>query len=386
MRFPRILILACLVALIVVPSALALRFTDDSFNMPTGYTGKPYSKQFHGAGGCGPALPYQYSLQNSALPPGLTLSKSGLISGTPTNAGTWSFWVQLSDQNPPSQSWCVPADAQREFTIKVVAGLVIQQTQSTLTPGQLNTAYNVQLTASETTGTTWSVTSGTLPAGIGLNSSTGQLSGTPTAAGSYTFKIQVSDGSQTDAQTYSITVVPQLTLAASSTLAGEVGLPLSLKPTATGGQPSYTWSIDPSTPLPAGLAFDPATGTISGQPAATGTYPLKLTVTDTLGLTKTADLRLAVAAHLAITKKPLKHATVGDKYRATLRATGGVAPRQWRILGGRPGFLPAGLRLNANTGVISGTPRKAGTYRLLFQATDKLGAHSAVSFVLKVSS
>jgi len=159
-----------------------------------------------------------------------------------------------------------------------------------------------------------------------------------------------------------------------------------MKPTATGGQPAYSWSLDPSTPLPAGLKLDPATGTIGGRPAVAGIYPIRLTVTDTLGLTQTGEIRLAVAAHLAITKRPLKQATVGEKYLATLRATGGVAPRRWRLLGGKPGFLPGGLRLNAKTGVISGTPTTAGAYRLVFQVTDKLGARSARSFVLKVTA
>jgi putative Ig domain-containing protein len=56
------------------------------------------------------------------------------------------------------------------------------------------------------------------------------------------------------------------------------------------------------------------------------------------------------------------------------------------MLGGRPGLLPAGMKLNARTGQLSGTPRKAGTYRLRLQVTDKLGVHSAAGFVLKVNA
>src|SRR4051794_14985044 len=108
MRFTKILVLVVLGALVIAPAALALRFTDESFNTPRGETGKPYSFQFTGAGGCGPALPYQYKVLAGSLPPGLSLSSSGLISGIPTQGGGWSFWVELSDQNPPSQSWCVP--------------------------------------------------------------------------------------------------------------------------------------------------------------------------------------------------------------------------------------------------------------------------------------
>src|SRR5207253_1500217 len=116
MRFTRITMLVSLVALVVVPAALAIRFTDDSYNMPTGVVGQSYSKQFAGAGGCGPALPYQYTLISGALPPGLSLSFGGLISGTPSTTGSWSFYVNLSDQNPPSADWCRPAESQRQFT------------------------------------------------------------------------------------------------------------------------------------------------------------------------------------------------------------------------------------------------------------------------------
>ena len=57
MRFTKILVLVVLGALVIVPAALALRFTDDSYNFPVGETGKAYSKQLDGTGGCGPALP-----------------------------------------------------------------------------------------------------------------------------------------------------------------------------------------------------------------------------------------------------------------------------------------------------------------------------------------
>src|SRR6059058_6673288 len=122
MRFTRTVVLVSLLALVVVPAALATRFTDDSYNFPAATVGQPYSKQLNGAGGCGPALPYQYTQLGGTMPPGVSLSFSGLVSGTPTQAGSYSFWVNLSDQNPPSADWCRPAQAQREFTIVVNGG------------------------------------------------------------------------------------------------------------------------------------------------------------------------------------------------------------------------------------------------------------------------
>jgi hypothetical protein len=118
-RFARALIVAGLVALVIVPSAAAIRFTDDSYQVPDGAVGSRYFHQFKGDGGCGPALPYQFRILNGSLPPGLSLATSGLVSGIPTQGGNWSFWVELSDQDPPSADWCIPRKSEREFTINV---------------------------------------------------------------------------------------------------------------------------------------------------------------------------------------------------------------------------------------------------------------------------
>jgi hypothetical protein len=109
-------------------------------------------------------------------------------------------------------------------------------------------------------------------------------------------------------------------------------------------------------------------------------------VTDTLGLTATLDVPLTVAAKLAAVKKPLPAAKVGSLYRAKLGATGGVAPLKWNILGGKPGLLPAGIKFNAKTGAFSGTPTKAGVYRLRMQVVDKLGVKAAIGILLKVKA
>jgi hypothetical protein len=384
MRFTKILVLVVLGALVIAPAALALRFTDESYNTPRGETGKAYSFQFTGAGGCGPALPYQYKLLGGSLPPGLSLSSSGLVSGTPTVGGGWSFWVELSDQNPPSQSWCVPSSAQREFSITVVQGLNIKQNALSPKATFLNEPYSFQLSADGGGSQVWSIKSGSLPAGMGLSSS-GLISGTPTATGDFTFVVQVTDTNRTDAETYSLTVVERLKIAAAASPAGEVRVPFALGLKSTGGRPGFTWSLLQGA-LPTGLALNPATGEITGTPAVAGVYPLKVQVTDTLGLTATADVPLKVAARLAVVKKPLPAAKVGKLYNAKLKATGGVSPLKWNILGGKPGLLPAGIKFNAKTGAFSGKPTKAGVYHLRMQVVDKLGIKSAIGILLKVSA
>jgi hypothetical protein len=388
MRFIRVVFGVCLVALVVVPAALALRFTDESYSPPVGQTGKPYPNwSFTGAGGCGPALPYQYRLLGSSAPPGLTIDSNGLVHGIPTQEGDYSFWLELSDENPPSASWCRPETAQRQFTIKIVRGLNITYKAGSLPAAGLNQAYTFEL-ATDNPGAAlvWSVQSGALPSGLGLDGTSGKISGTPTALGDYTFKIQVKDASglRTDVQTYTLSVVQPLLLTVPQGVA-EVGLRFQLKPQASGGKPAYEWSLGGGTSLPAGLALDPSSGAITGTPTAAGSSKPQLVVKDSIGLTNSATVSLVVVPHLLITRKPLPVAKVGAAYTALLRSTGGARPRSWTILGGRPGSLPKGLKLNAQTGRLSGTPTQAGTFRLRIQVSDALGAHSAAGIVLKVA-
>ncbi len=111
---------------------------------------------------------------------------------------------------------------------------------------------------------------------------------------------------------------------------------------------------------------------------------MKVTVTDTLKLTKDVNLSLPVAAKLAVVKKVLPELKVGKKVKLRLGVLGGVAPRTWTILGGKPGTLPPGIKFNKRTGELSGTPTKAGTWRLRMQVTDALRVHSSIPIVLKV--
>jgi hypothetical protein len=381
MRFTRVFLLVVLLALVAVPAAFAIRFTDDSFFMPTGTVGQPYSKTFGGAGGCGPALPYQYTVISGALPPGLSLSFGGTISGTPTAAGSYSFYVNLSDQNPPSADWCRPSAAQREFTITVVGGapaVPLSINQAALAPKAttLEAPYSFQLTAAGGGSQSWSVQEGSLPAGLQLSSS-GLISGTPTATGDFTFKVRVSDGTRSATQTYTLTVVPKLKISPVNVTGGEVSLPFELHPAATGGKAAYKWS---ATNLPAGVSIDAATGALSGRPSAPGSFPVKLTVTDTLGLSDSVDVTLTFAPKLELAARTLR-GKVGRAFAARLVAAGGVVPRTWSLVRGK---LPAGVHFSTRTGVLSGTPRRAGKTTLVVQVRDKLGAAARATLVLTV--
>jgi hypothetical protein len=160
---------------------------------------------------------------------------------------------------------------------------------------------------------------------------------------------------------------------------GELGIPFTTSPGATGGKPAYKWALGAGTTLPVGLTLDPATGAISGTPTAVGTTSFQLVVTDSLGLSKSETVPFNTVAHLALAKAPLPIARAGGAYSTLLRKTGGARPYRWSAIG-----LPRGLRLSVATGRLAGTPTKAGTYRLRIRVADALGASSTRMYLLKV--
>jgi hypothetical protein len=151
-----------------------------------------------------------------------------------------------------------------------------------------------------------------------------------------------------------------------------VGAAYSQTLAATGGTAPYTWSVVPgSGSLPAGLSLNASTGVISGTPTAAGRSVFTVQVTDssTPPITATQPLSITVLAPLSVTTSVLPDAPVGAAYSQTLAATGGTAPYTWSVVPGS-GSLPAGLSLNASTGVISGTPTAAGRSVFTVQVTD----------------
>jgi large repetitive protein len=377
MRFLRVFVVVAALAAVFVPSALALRFTDESYFVPVGVVGEPYSHWFRGAAGCGPGLPYQYRVLSGGLPPGLRLEKSGHLTGVPEQAGSWTFWVELSDENPPSAPWCRPETAEREFTVVVVGGMTV--TTASAPPATIGAAYSTGLTAEGGGTPTWSVTAGQLPPGLTL-SSTGAITGTPTAAGSYGFTVRATDGRRTATRQLTIVVRQPLAVQAPGVPPAEVGIAFAgIKVAATGGSGTNSWTIEGT--LPAGLSFDAQTAEISGTPSTAGSFAVKVVAKDSEGRVAAADLRVVVSPKVAIATTRLAITRVGRLYRATVAIRGGVRPVQLKSVAGR---FPVGVRLNARTGVLSGRPRKAGTYRFTIEVRDALGATARRAFVLTV--
>ena len=141
---------------------------------------------------------------------------------------------------------------------------------------------------------------------------------------------------------------------------------------ASGGNGSYSWSITAGS-LPGGLSLNSSTGLISGTPTAAGTWSFTAKATSA-GLTGTQALSIVVGATMPpveVTTTTMPGATVGTAYSRTLTASGGNGSYGWTIT---QGVLPAGLALNASTGLISGTPTSAGTWSFTVQASSGGGS------------
>ncbi|MBV4357603.1 MBG domain-containing protein [Pinibacter aurantiacus] len=186
--------------------------------------------------------PYSFALTAGSLPAGLTLSPSlGIISGTATAGGVFNFTVTVTDATAKT--------ATRNYSITVGAP-TISVSPTTLPAGDQNVAYTATtVTASGGTSPySYAVTSGTLPAGLTLNPTTGILSGTPTASGPSVFTITATDASSgvgpyTGSRGYTMTVnsLPTLTLSALPVSTyGDADLTLSASSTNPGPAITYT--------------------------------------------------------------------------------------------------------------------------------------------------
>ncbi|MEV4181328.1 fibronectin type III domain-containing protein [Streptosporangium canum] len=163
--------------------------------------------------------------------------------------------------------------------------------------GEVGVAYSVPLTVSGGTAPyTWSVSAGSLPPGLILNASTGVLSGTPTAAGGYSFTVKVLDAqSQSDTTTVSLTVVPQPAFTFPAPPAAQVGVAYSVPLTVSGGTVPYTWSVSAGS-LPPGLTLNASTGVLSGTSTTTGGYPVTFRAVDANGQATTRAVTLVVTS------------------------------------------------------------------------------------------
>ncbi|HTM47118.1 MAG TPA: putative Ig domain-containing protein [Bryobacteraceae bacterium] len=163
--------------------------------LPNSVAGAAYSVQFTGSSAYPPLT---WTLASGSLPTGLSLSSSGLLSGTPARDGAFPFTVQAADT--------VRLTGTRAYTLTVRPAIVIA-TASPLAPASAGASYSAAIGASGGWPPYTYSAEPALPSGLRLDASTGVLSGIPSAAGTFTFNVKVTDSSQFSAtKSFSLTV------------------------------------------------------------------------------------------------------------------------------------------------------------------------------------
>jgi hypothetical protein len=318
---------------------------------------------------------FTWSLSSGTLPPGMSLSSAGFLSGTPSTEGTYTFILSASDPLNPANA------AFRAFTLRINP-----QSVATNLPSVANVdgGLNVQLAATGGTGPfTWRVVPYTYPPpGLTLDAS-GLLSGTFTASGQYNFSVEVTDSvGRVTTRGYTISVYPEgvspplniTNLSPSGTFFNRNVGTFTLELFTTGGQPPYTYSMTPGAtavpgmrvqsglPQPTGFSN---TGGFLGVIAEPGVYTTSVRVTDALGDFLDRGITITVTSIAQLSQPPLPRTSVGDPYSFQLMAFGGSGDYSWSVINSA---MPAGLALSP-AGLISGTPTapSAGTITVRLQ-------------------
>ena len=383
MRLPAIVAVVASASVLLAGGASA--FGIDLENPPTpGVVGMPYKYVFIPKKG---APPYAFWLDAGELPPGLKIEADGTMQGTPQAPGYWEFTVGASQYNGNETQWGTSVTIRDRLNI----------TTASLRGGVVGAPYAapVSVVGNEGRGMAWTVSAGALPPGLALAANgtpaDTTISGTPTTPGTYTFTLRVDDTdgfmpSRAVTRQYTLTVGAQLSATAAASIPSgiegkavqrdsrdRVRRPRAVHvvgrghrrfPVRSDARPRYGGD-----PRPADVVRDvrvrasrqrcqrPDRARAGGADRSSG---------------HSTCARRSCARQPSATRTPRPCARSAGRLRFGSQLAGGK--------------LPAGLKLNAKTGVVTGKPKTAGTFRFRVTATDALGQRSSERIALLVKA
>jgi hypothetical protein len=361
--------------------------------LPNGTVGVAYGQTITPSGG---AAPYTFDVASGALPTGLTLTSAGVLAGTPTAAGAFTFTVRATDAN-----FCV---ATLPYTVTIAAAPPIPPICPTITlsplmvpGGTVGAAYTQTITGNGGLGPySFGVTVGALPAGLTLTSA-GVLAGTPTAAGASTFTVQGTDANGcVGTLAYTVTIAaappvppmcPAITLSPLTLPGGTAGVAYIQTLAGAGGIGPYSFGVTAGA-LPGGLILT-SVGVLSGTPTTAGSSTFTVRATASDGCFGSLAYTIVIAAAppvppgcpaITLTPATLPNGIVFTPYHQTLVGSGGLAPYSFGVTAGA---LPAGVSLSAS-GELTGTPTNTGTSVVTMRGTAANGCFAERSFSISI--
>jgi hypothetical protein len=336
--------------------------------LPNATLNVPYSQQITPSGG---TAPYVLQAPSVSLPPGLTMAPSGVLSGTPTSAGTYTFPVFATDDCNCSGS--------RNYTVMVSSPATppsITQQPASLVVTQGNSAtFSVTASGSAPLSYQWRFNGGNIG---GANGTSYNIpSAQPANAGNYTVVVSNNNGSVTSqVATLTVRVPPSITQQPASLVVTQ-GNSATFSVTATGDAPlSYQWRLN-------GGNIGGANGTSynipSAQPANAGNYTVVVSNNSGSVTSQVATLTVNCPA-ISLSPTTLAKGMTGMVYNQTITASGGTAPYTFNVTAGS---LPPGLTLSAG-GTLSGTPTAGGAQNFTITATDSSACQGSQAYTLSV--
>ncbi len=302
--------------------------------------------------------PVSWNLDSGELPPGLSLSPSGLLSGIPTEIGTWPR-IKVRGTDSARRT-----GTSQPFTVLVppVPAVTVAGSPFKVTAGQ---PLAVAPFAVGTYGTSSWTLRGGVPVGMAFDAMTGRLSGRPEQKGSFpglVAGVKDADDAYGESAPFRIDVDSKLSIAGlQPTYSARAGRAFpAVRPYASGTPGPYLWSIAAGT-LPAGLAFDQGTGAISGTPAREGeTQAVSVRVRDVVtdDLVASGPVALNVVGAPRVSMAEVVKARAGSDMNASPEVTGLIGEGRWSLVG----TLPGGVELAESGGRIGGKPLARGTY------------------------
>ena len=376
---------------ITIPAKLSITTS----TLATGNVGTAYSAQLSASGGISP---YTWTLTSGTLPSCITLNSAGLVSSSSglmaSCAGTVALNFKVTDSGKPTALTATSA-----LNLVVTAAPAITFTGTMPANATTGTAYNGSGAASGGAGAlTYSISAGTLPAGLGMSTTTGAIAGSPTTTGSYSFTVKAADA-YGDSQVWPCQIsvmAPLAQIATGLPTSGTINVAYSGTITASGGSGNYSWQTTglPSDALAA--ASNGATLTIAGTPTAQATVNFNVKLTDTTTqavLTQAYTITVSAPTPVVLPSITLPAATVNQAYSAAITASGGVAPYTWSINGAA--VSGAGLALSnglsaSNSGsktlTITGTPSTTSIVTLTnVKVVDSLNTNATQSYSITVN-